>query len=129
MGFYKYEWQNETAKIKQPILFIYQKLVYTVFVSMMNKVCLASDKFPDLWKAQANETTKSLRVTKVTRMKLQGVRRLNERDDDTVPATVPISQSSSLTRNQDAENIIEMLIILVIFSAILFSREIMHRNQ
>lgn len=62
-------------------------------------------------------------------MKLQGVRRLNERDDDTVPATEPISQSSSLTHSQDAENIIEMLIILVIFSAILFSREIMHRNQ
>lgn len=96
---------------------------------MMNKVCLASDKFSDLWKAQANETTKSLRVTRVTRMKLQGVRRLNERDDDTVPATEPISQSSSLTHSQDAENNIEMLIILVIFSAILFSREIMHRNQ
>lgn len=129
MGFYKYKWQNETAKIKLPILFIYQMLVYTFFVSMMNKVCLASDKFPDLWKAQANETAKSLRMTRVMRMKLQSVWRINERDDDAVPATVPVSQSSSLTRSQVAENIIEMLVILVIFSAILFSREIMHRNQ
>lgn len=48
-------------------------LVYTFFVSMMNKVCLASDKFPDLWKAQANETAKSLRMTRVMRMKLQSV--------------------------------------------------------
>lgn len=62
---------------------------------MMNKACLASGKFPDLWKAQANETTKSLRVG-VTKMKNQGVRKLNERDDDTVPATVPISHRAAV---------------------------------
>lgn len=62
---------------------------------MMNKVCLASDKFPDIWKAQADETTKSLRVV-VTKMKHQGVRKLNVRDDNTVPARVPISHRAAV---------------------------------
>lgn len=72
---------------------------------MMNNVCLALGQFSDLWKPQANETTKCLRI-EVMRMKLQCVRKISERDSHTMMPYFPTSfnTKNTYTNNKCNDN-------------------------